>query len=97
MNFILNGYDYKDEKSLERRMAAREGHVKNIEAMKNDKKILMACAMLNSDGNMCGSTLILEMENKEAVDEYLKTEAYVLEKVWERVEVIECKIPPMFL
>lgn len=93
MTFIVNGYDYEDGK--ERRFNAREVHLENIKKMKAEGKILYAAAMLKGE-DMCGSTLILEMDSKADVDAYLDQEAYVVQKVWERVEVIPCKVPPMF-
>lgn len=96
MNFIVNGYDYTDEKALERRMAARDAHMANIKDMKASGEILFAAAKLNEQGDMCGSTMILEMESRQDVDHYLEREAYIKEKVWEKVEVIECKVPPIF-
>jgi len=97
MNFIVNAYDYKDDESLKRRMNAREAHMENIKVMHSKGQILMACAMLNDKGQMCGSTMILNMENEEQVNQYLDKEAYILGKVWERVEVSPCKIPALFL
>ena len=36
---------------------------------------------------MKGSVLILEFENKELLDDYLASEPYIIEGVWEKVEV----------
>lgn len=96
MNFIVTGYDYMDDQALERRMTAREAHMANIEKMHAKGQILMAAAHLNEEGNMCGSTMILEMDSQEAVEAYLKDEAYVVGKVWEDVLITPCKIPPLF-
>lgn len=96
MNFIVTGFDYTDEKALERRMAAREAHVENIKAMKAKGEILYAAARLNDAGEMCGSVMFLEMDDRAAVDAYLEEEAYVKQKVWEKVDVVACKIPPLF-
>jgi len=96
MNFIVNGYDYTDEQALERRMKAREAHMAGIVSMKEKGHILMAAAKLNEKEQMCGSTMILEMDSLEQVQAYVKAEPYVLQKVWEKVEVIECKVPPLF-
>lgn len=97
MYFIINGYDYTDEKALERRMTAREEHMKGVEAMQKSGNYLMAGAMLNTEGNMCGSTIFADFETRQELDTWLEKEPYVLQKVWERVEIIECKIPPVFL
>ncbi|MBN2794520.1 MAG: hypothetical protein JXR88_03875 [Clostridia bacterium] len=81
MNFIVTGIDFKDSEALERRMKARDAHMANIEKMKAEGTLLYAVAHLNQEGNMAGSTLILEMENEKAVEDYLEKEAYVLGKV----------------
>lgn len=96
MNFIVNGYDYKDQEALDRRMKARENHMTGIKKMVTEGEILYAAAMLNEQEEMCGSVLILEMADKTAVEAYLKAEAYVTGKVWEKVDIIPCKIPPLF-
>ena len=36
---------------------------------------------------MIGSLLVIEFENREQLDEYLANEPYVVEHVWERIEV----------
>ena len=36
---------------------------------------------------MKGSVLILDFPDRAALDEYLANEPYVLEKVWEKIEV----------
>lgn len=97
MYFIINAYDYKDPDSLERRMGARQEHMKNIELMKARGQVIMAAAMLDDEDNMCGSTMVLNMDSRLAIDAYLEGEAYVQGKVWETIEIIPCKIPGMFL
>lgn len=95
MNYIINGYDYKDSEALNRRNAAREEHIENIKKLKAEGKILYAAAMLNEEEQMCGSTIIAEM-SKQELEAYLEVEAYISGKVWEKVEIIPCKIPPFF-
>lgn len=97
MYYIVNGYDHKDENALGRRMDAREAHMEGVKAFRESKNFLFAAAMLNEEGNMCGSTIIVDFEDRAALDKWLEEEAYVKGNVWERVEVTECKIPPMFL
>lgn len=97
MKFIITGYDYVNENALEIRMKARDEHMKGIEKMFSEKKILFAAAMTNKNGDMCGSTMMVDFENRELLDLYLEKEPYVVNKVWEKVEVTPCKIPLMFL
>ena len=49
--------------------------------------MLCAGGLLDHEGKMKGSVLIMEFESRELLDEYLNTEPYIVEKVWEKVEV----------
>lgn len=46
----------------------------------------MGC-MLDEEGKMKGSALIMDFESRETLDEYIANEPYVVEKVWEKIEV----------
>ena len=96
MNFIVTGYDYKDALALERRLSVREEHMENIIQMKSEGKILFASAKVNDAGQMCGSIVFMEVSSKDEVEAYLEKEIYVKAKVWERVEIVACKIPELF-
>jgi uncharacterized protein YciI len=51
------------------------------------KHVICAGGLLDDEGKMKGSVLILDFPDRSALDEYLRKEPYVLEKVWEKVEV----------
>ena len=60
MQFIVTGYDYKDDKALERRLAARDAHLEMADKMSKEGKWLYAAALLTEDGKMCGSVIICD-------------------------------------
>lgn len=95
MQFIVMGLDHPN--ALDRRMAARQAHIDVCGVMKADGRMLYGVALLGADGNMCGSMLVLDMPDRNAVDEYLKTEPYVLGNVWGDIKVTACKVGPSFL
>ena len=97
MHFIITGHDGSDAGALERRMNAREEHMRGVQEMVKQKKLLYAAAMLNDAGTMTGSTMIVDFESRKTLDLYLSTEPYVNGKVWETITVTPCKIPPIFL
>ena len=78
-------------------MSVREEHMRGVAEMVKQKKLLYAAAMLDDDGTMIGSTMIVDFESREALDHYLETEPYVTGKVWQKIDVTPCKIPPVFL
>lgn len=83
MQFLIMAYDGKD--MLEKRMEVRPRHLENILKVKD--RIITAGGLLDEEGKMKGSAIILEAEDRKQVDEYLASEPYIIEKVWEKVEV----------
>ena len=83
MQFIIKAYD--GEGMLDKRMEVRPRHLEGIERIK--EHVICAGGLLDDEGKMKGSVLIMEYENREQLDEYLANEPYVQEKVWQKVEV----------
>jgi uncharacterized protein YciI len=97
MHFIITGRDGSDVGALERRMKVREEHMRGVDELVQNKRLLYAAAMLDDAEIMIGSTMIVDFESREALDLYLATEPYVTGRVWEKIDVNPCKIPPLFL
>jgi len=83
IQFIVRAYDGKGK--LPRRMEVRPRHFENMERMK--EHVVCAGGMLDEEGKIIGSLLVMEFETREQLDEYLASEPYVAEQVWERIEV----------
>ncbi len=83
MQYIIRAYDGPGK--LEKRLAVRQRHLENIGRVKG--RILCAGGLLDGNGEMKGSVLVMEFENRELLEEYLESEPYRKEQVWERVEV----------
>ncbi len=83
MQCIVRAYD--GEGKLPKRMEVRPRHFENMERMKDH--VVCAGGMLDEFGKMIGSLLVMEFENREQLDDYLSNEPYVVERVWERIEV----------
>ena len=96
MQFVVIGRDAKDDKALERRMESRAEHIALCDAALASGNQLYGAALLDDEGKMCGSVMVFEMPSRAALDEYLKKEPYVTNRVWGDVEVIACKTGPSF-
>ena len=83
MQFLIKAYD--GEGMLEKRMEVRPRHLEGMKAL--GKQIICAGGLLDDEGKMKGSALVMEFENRAALDDYLKNEPYVVEGVWKKVEV----------
>ena len=83
MQFIITAHD--GENMLEKRMAVRPRHLEGM--AKLGKHIVCAGGLLDDEGKPKGSVLVLDLEDRAALDDYLKNEPYVTENVWEKIEV----------
>jgi uncharacterized protein len=97
MQFLVTAYDGTDEKAIERRVAARDEHLRFTEKMMSEGRHLYAAAIMSEDEKMIGSVLIVDFPSKEDVHNWLKVEPYVTGQVWEKIDVQTCKVGPMFL
>jgi uncharacterized protein len=95
IQFAITAHDAKDDKALERRLAAREEHLNNIKELKATDNFIKAAAMINEEGNMCGSIMFMQFETQEDFDKYLSSEAYVVQKVWGDISVQKVKVAPI--
>lgn len=94
MQFIVTGYDGKDTGAYERRMAAREAHLKGAREMYLEKKALYVTALVDETGKMIGSVMIVEFDSEDALrEEWLSKEPYVIGNVWAEVKIELCKVP----
>lgn len=82
MQFIIKAYD--GEGMLEKRMAVRPRHLEGMKAL--GKQVICAGGLLDDAGRMKGSALVMEFEDRAALDAYLSSEPYVTEGVWQRIE-----------
>lgn len=83
MQFLVKAYDGED--MLEKRMEVRPRHLEGMKVL--GKQIICAGGLLDEKGRMKGSALVMEFENRAALDEYLKNEPYVVEGVWQKIEI----------
>jgi len=83
MQFIIKAYD--GEGMLNRRMEVRPRHLEGMSKL--GEHIICAGGLLDEEGKMKGSALIMEFDSRAELDEYLANEPYVVEHVWEKIEV----------
>ncbi|MCK9217715.1 MAG: YciI family protein [Firmicutes bacterium] len=97
MQYIVIGLDGTDEKAIDRRLAAREEHLKGVERRFNAGEHLYGAALLDDTGKMIGSQMIVEYPSLDELNKWLDEEPYILGKVWEKVEIKPCKVAPLFM
>ena len=83
MQFLIRAYD--GEGKLDKRMEVRPRHLESMKSL--NSHIISAGGLLDEEGRMKGSALIMDFESRKELDDYLANEPYVLEHVWEKIEV----------
>jgi uncharacterized protein YciI len=91
MQFIIMAHDGRDEGALDRRMSVRPQHLANMETLKAQGCVVCAGG-ITDNGRLIGSLLVLDLDSREAVDEYLAAEPYVVNNVWEDIRVEPCNV-----
>lgn len=96
MQFLIIAHDYK-EGGLQKRLAARNEHVAMGNQMKNNGNYLMGVAILNENNQMIGSVMVLDYPSRSELEAWLKVEPYVVNRVWEKIKILQCKVGPTFM
>lgn len=90
MQFLIIGRDGDDKDAMNRRLAAREQHIALGEELIRKGNMWYGAAIVDEQGNMKGSTLFMDFDTEEGLNDWLKVEPYVTGSVWRDVEVITC-------
>ena len=87
MQFILMAYDGTDTGALDRRMAVRQQHLDKIDQLIKRGEFIYGGAILDNSGKMRGSVVLYEFPDRAALDKCLESEPYILNGVWEKIEI----------
>ena len=85
--YIVTAYDHTDEGAFERRKGVRPHHLDGAKSLKESGNYVIGGALLNDNGDMIGSVMILQFENEEELSAWQQSEPYITQKVWETVDV----------
>ena len=83
MQFIIKAYDGAG--MLGKRMEVRPRHLEGMARLGGH--VICAGGLLDEDGKMKGSALVMDFADRGELDSYLANEPYVQEHVWEKIEV----------
>ena len=87
MQYVIHAYDPPDVNALDRRMAVRPAHLDYVRQLKADGQFLLGGALLDPDGRMIGSMLMLDLETDEQLTDYLNNDPYIVEGIWDKIDV----------
>lgn len=93
MYYLIIARDHPD--GFERRLQNRADHLVGAETLKKEGKLLYGVAILEK-GQMKGSVMVMNFANEAELEKWKASEPYVTGNVWDRIEITECAIPPLF-
>ena len=85
--YLILAKDGKDDEALDRRKEVRPLHLVGAKKLKEDNNFVIGGAMLDDDGNMRGSIMIVQFETKEDFQKWYDNEPYITGGVWKEIEV----------
>jgi len=93
MQYLVIAYD--NDGALEKRLEVRDAHVEGAKKLIAEGKIIEAGALIEED-KMVGSTLFVNFENDDEINEWLENEPYVTNGVWnmEDFQIVPVKLLP---
>ncbi len=86
MQYVVHAYDYTTADAFDRRMAVRPAHLAYVRELKAKGQFIFGGALLDPSGKMIGSMLLLDLETEEQLTDYLLSDPYIVEGVWEKVD-----------
>jgi uncharacterized protein YciI len=90
--YLVTGYDHTDEGALKRRMDVRPHHLDGVRAMKAKGNYHTGGAILNDEGKMIGSVMIVQFETEEELEAWKQGEIYLTQQIWETVDIKPFKV-----
>ncbi|GBB85390.1 hypothetical protein RclHR1_11940003 [Rhizophagus clarus] len=99
--FLLLARDYTDVETYSRRLSVREKHLERAKLAKERGFLIMGGPILanpepnvenSAEGKMVGSLFIFEAESEEQVRKEIEQDPYIINKVWEKYEILPFKV-----
>ena len=85
--YLIIAHDGKDAEALERRMKVRPSHFDGARQLKENNHFIIGGAMLDEEGKMTGSMMVVQFETKEELKSWMSVEPYITGNVWQQIEV----------
>ena len=92
MQFVVMARDGTDPDAVARRQEVRPHHLDGIQPLVEAGNILMGGAILDDDGNMRGSVLLVDFPSRVELDAWLDDDPYVRGGVWQQIEVVPFRV-----
>jgi uncharacterized protein len=87
MEFVVIARDGTDAEAKERRRSVRPAHLDGIRPFVERGHVEVGGAILDDEGDMVGSVLLVDFPTRVDLDRWLEGDPYVTQGVWQQIEV----------
>jgi uncharacterized protein len=92
IQFNIYALDHTDKECLNRRMSVRPAHLEGVKNLRNNGNYVIGAALLDEEGKMIGSNMIVQFETEAEFYDYLKSEPYVTGVVWGNMTIRKTRV-----
>ncbi len=92
MQFVILAKDARDPDTPSRRRKARAEHLDRALLDHKSGDLLFGGALLDDEGAMTGSILLVDLPDEAAVREWIANDPYTRNHVWESVEILPFRL-----
>jgi len=90
--YLITAYDYTDPGALQRRMNIRPHHFESARELKKSDNFIFGGAILDDEGRMIGSVMVMQFETAEQLEAWKQNEPYITQKIWESYDIKPFKV-----
>jgi uncharacterized protein YciI len=94
---MVLAWDGEDEGAVSRRDASRSEHTTSIGKLFEEGTVIFGAGVLDEDGVVRGSLVITDHPSRADVDDYIESEPFSVNGVWDRVDVHPLRVPDVYL
>lgn len=87
MQFIVIGLDGTDSDAPARRQKVRQQHIDMGDELLKSGNMWYGAALLNDDGTMKGSMILVDFPSEKELHEWLDEEPYIIGDVWRNATI----------
>lgn len=90
--YLVTAMDGTDPAAPDRRTTVRPDHFVRARELKASGNFVTGGAILNKQGQMIGSMMVVQFGTEQELQAWLNTEPYIRGKVWEKIEILPFKV-----
>jgi len=85
--YVVIAKDGTDADAPARRAAVRTAHLETAKELLADGRLVTGGALLDEDGNMIGSMLLLDVPDEKAARDLMEADVYTRSGVWQDLQI----------